>query len=243
MNATTGAPREACGSLLFHLTSRHFMHSIQASLPKTSPLRTAVLLSALLLAAAASTQAGAAEYGKDGTRLYVGGAIGRSSYSLPSSSRVPVPWGGEKNSKSGTAFKLYGGYRFSDTFGVEGGYARLGRVKQWNTSYSVFGANSVLENGTGQVFYAAATARLPLGESFALNGRLGVAHGRVSAGNSHRLFGGESIGGNGTGLMAGFGAEYAVTRNLSITADYDYFGKVSKHAKAGLLTVGVRANF
>ena len=43
--------------------------------------------------------------------------------------------------------------------------------------------------------------------------------------------------------MAGFGAEYAVTRNLSITADYDYFGKVSKHAKAGLLTVGVRANF
>ena len=156
---------------------------------------------------------------------------------------MPVPWGGEKNSKSGTAFKLYGGYRFTDTFGVEGGYARLGRVKQWNTSYSGFGAHSVLENGTGQVFYAAATARLPLGESFALNGRLGVAHGRVSAGNSHRLFGGESIGGNGTGLMAGFGAEYAVTRNLSITADYDYFGKVSKHAKAGLLTVGVRANF
>ena len=66
------------------------MHSIQASLPKTSPLRTAVLLSALLLAAAASTQAGAADYGKDGTRLYVGGAIGRSSYSLPSSSRVPA---------------------------------------------------------------------------------------------------------------------------------------------------------
>ncbi|WP_208509108.1 outer membrane beta-barrel protein [Variovorax paradoxus] len=219
------------------------MHSNPASLPKTSSLRTALLLSALLLGAAASMKAGAAEYGKEPTRLYVGGAIGRSSYSLPSSSRVPVPWGGEKNSKSGTAFKVYGGYRFTDTFGVEGGYARLGRVKQWNTSYSVFGANSVLENGTGQVFYAAATARLPLGESFALNGRLGVAHGRVSAGNNHRLFGGESIGGNGTGLMAGFGAEYAVTRNLSITADYDYFGKVSKHAKAGLLTVGVRANF
>ena len=44
------------------------MPSHQASLPKTSPLRTALLLSALLLAAAASMRASAADHGKDTTR-------------------------------------------------------------------------------------------------------------------------------------------------------------------------------
>jgi OOP family OmpA-OmpF porin len=172
------------------------------------------------------------------TRLYVGGAIGRSSFSLSNANSVPVPWGGEKGSKSGTAYKLYGGYRFTETFGVEAGYARLGRVSQWT---SVRGL-STLQNGSGQVFYAAATARLPLGDSFALNGRLGVSRGRISGGDNW-VPANQRISGSATGVMAGFGAEYRMTKNLSVTADYDYFGKLSKQAKGGMLSVGLRANF
>jgi opacity protein-like surface antigen len=170
--------------------------------------------------------------------IYVGGAIGRSSYSLSSSNRVPVPWGGEKSSKAGTAYKLYGGYRLTETFGVEAGYARLGRVSQWSSN----GAYSRLQAGTGQVFYAAATARLPLGESFALNGRLGIARGRIS-GDNNWVLPGQRISGSSTGMMVGFGAEYRMTQNLSITADYDYFGKLSKQAKGGMVTVGLKASF
>jgi OOP family OmpA-OmpF porin len=172
------------------------------------------------------------------TGPYVGGAIGRSSYSLSSSNRVPVPWGGEKSSKTGTAYKLYGGYRLTENFGVEAGYARLGRVSQWSSG----GAYSRLQSGTGQVFYAAATARLPLGDSFAINGRLGVSRGRVS-GDNNWVPVNQRISGSSTGVMAGFGAEYRVTQNLAITADYDYFGKLSKQAGGGMLTVGLKASF
>jgi OOP family OmpA-OmpF porin len=185
----------------------------------------------------ASLAAHAADPALD-TRLYVGGAIGRSSFSLSNAGGTPVPWGGQKNSKSGSAYKLYGGYRFTETFGVEAGYARLGRVSQWT---SVRGL-STLQNGSGNVFYAAATARLPLGDSFALNGRLGISRGRISGGDNW-VPANQRISGSSTGVMAGFGAEYRITKNLSATADYDYFGKLSKQAKGGMLTVGLRANF
>jgi OOP family OmpA-OmpF porin len=176
--------------------------------------------------------------------FYAGGAIGRSSFSLSSSNSVPAPWGGEKSGKAGTAYKLYGGYRLTPNFGVEAGYARLGRVSQWTPGYGYgygYGA-STLQSGSGQAFYAAATARLPLGDAFALNGRLGVAYGRIS-GRDNGVPGYQRFSGSSTGVMAGFGAEYRVTKNLAITADYDYFGKLSKQAKGGMLTVGVKASF
>lgn len=171
------------------------------------------------------------------TGFYAGGGIGHSSFSLSSSSSAPAPWGGEKSSKAGTAYKLYG-YRLTEHFGAEAGYARLGRVSQWTSAYGV----STLQSGSGQAFYAAATARLPLGESFAVNGRIGIAHGRISgAGNG--VPGNRRFSGGANGVMAGFGAEYRVTQNLAITADYDYFGKLSKQAKGGMLTVGLKASF
>lgn len=197
------------------------------------------VLAALVMGTAslAAHAAPAADTALD-TRLYVGGAIGRSSFSLSNAGGAPVPWGGEKNSKSGTAYKLYGGYRFTETFGVEAGYARLGRVSQWTSVRGI----STLQNGSGNVFYAAATARLPLGDSFALNGRLGISRGRISGGDNW-VPANQRIAGSSTGVMAGFGAEYRMTKNLSVTADYDYFGKLSKQAKGGMLTVGLRANF
>ncbi len=203
-------------------------HSQASALP--------ILLAALLLGTFAMG-VHAAEPEKD-TGLYAGGAIGRSSFSLSSSSSAPVPWGGEKNSKAGTAYKLYGGYRLTENFGVEAGYARLGRVSQWTSAYGVF----TQQSGSGQAFYAAATARLPLGDAFAINGRLGISRGRIS-GSDNAVAGSQRFSGSSTGVMAGFGAEYRVTQNLAITADYDYFGKLSKQAKGGMLTVGLKASF
>ena len=106
------------------------------------------VLAALVMGTAslAAHAAPAADTALD-TRLYVGGAIGRSSFSLSNAGGAPVPWGGEKNSKSGTAYKLYGGYRFTETFGVEAGYARLGRVSQWTSVRGI----STLQNGSGNV--------------------------------------------------------------------------------------------
>lgn len=200
---------------------------------------------ALLLLGAVSAGAHAA----DDTRLYIGGAVGRSTYNLPKNngttpSLFPV-FG--KNSKSGTAFKVYGGYRFTENFGVEVGYARLGSFSRAGNGW--YGGLPRQEKGTGNVFYGAATARLPLSDAFAINGRLGFARGRVNGGDnaygySNTLFAHDQrIGGRATGLMFGVGLEYALTRNIALTADYDHFGKLSKQVKGGMFTVGVRANF
>lgn len=167
-------------------------------------------------------------------RLYVGTSMGGSGFSLASSGTTPGAQRKEAD-KRGTAYKLYGGYRLTEHFGIEGGYARLGRVSQWTPVRGAY----ALQSASGQAFYGAATARLPLGEAFALNGRLGLARGKVS-GNDQ---GAHSLSGSATGAMAGFGAEYSVSRNVSLTADFDYFGKLSKPVKSGMLTVGLRANF
>lgn len=189
-------------------------------------------LTALLLGTA-SLGVLAAEPGLD-SRLYMGASMGGSSFSLASSGTTAA-FERRDGDKKGTAYKLYGGYRLTEHFGIEAGYARLGRVSQWTSVRGV----SALQSASGQAFYGAATARMPLGESFALNGRLGLARGKVS-GNDHAA---PSLSGNATGVMAGFGAEYSVSRNIALTADFDYFGKLSKQVKGGMLTVGLRANF
>lgn len=198
-----------------------------------TPICTAL---ATLLLGTVSMGACAAEPRND-TPFYAGGSMGGSSFSVPSPS-IPAPAGGEKADKRGTAFKVYGGYRLTENFGVEAGYARLGRVSQWA---SVNG-RPTLQSGSGNAIYGAATAHWPLGDSFALNGRLGLARGKVSGGDSQTPAG-QKISGNATGVMAGFGAEYRMSSNIALTADYDHFGKLSKHAKAGMLTVGLRASF
>lgn len=196
----------------------------------------ACLSLAALLFGAFPLGAYAAEAAND-SRLYVGGSMGGSSFSVPSS-LVSAPPVGEKNDKSGTAYKLYGGYRLTEHFGVEGGYARLGRVSQW----TAVKGGSTLQSGSGQAVYGAVTARMPIGDSFAVNARLGLASGKVSGGGA-AVPTGQKISGDATGVMAGLGAEYSVYKNIALTADFDYFGKLSKQAKGGMLTVGLRASF
>lgn len=187
-----------------------------------------IIVAATLLSSAA--QAAPSGEATQESRFYVGGSIGRSNFSLQSSN-VAVPSGKPKGDTRGNAAKLYAGYRFTETFGLEAGYARLGHVSRWGTA----DGQASLRGGTAQAFYGSATAHVALGDFLALNTRLGVARGKIS--------GDQGISGNGTGVMAGIGAEYRISKNISATADYDYFGKLSPQVKGGILTVGLRANF
>lgn len=188
-------------------------------------------IAAACLAALALGSAHAAEPALN-TGFYVGGAVGGSRYSLADP-------GGPVASKdtTGTGFKLYGGWRFNENFGVEGGYARLGKFSERVR----LGGAEVEQSGTGRAFYGAVTGRFPVSESFALNGRAGLAFGRVSGTNV--LAAGANPIGSKRSLMVGLGVEYSLARNVALTADYDYFGKLSGNAKGGLWTVGLRTSF
>lgn len=199
------------------------------------PLRSCISLSALLLATGA-TALHAAEPVRD-SAFYVGATAGASHYSLSTASTAP-PQGGPRRDTQGTAFKLYGGYRLTEHFGAELGYAHLGRAHQWT---SVNGT-ALRDEGKGRAFYAAATAQLPLGDAFALHGRLGVARGKVTGGGTP-VPAAQGLAGSATGAIVGIGAAYKLTPTMSLTADYDRFTKLSRQAKGGMLTVGLRANF
>ena len=195
------------------------------------PSITSSILLPLALWSALAGSAQAAEPAPH-TGLYVGGAAGVSRYRL-SDPGAPVV----AKDTSGTGIKLYGGLRFTEHFGIEAGYAQLGqfseRVRQ--------GGAEVEQRGKGRVFYAAATGRIPVTEAIAINARAGIAQGRVSGSNA--LSASANPIGRERGLMLGGGVEYGLSRNLAITADYDHFGKLSRAAKGGLVTVGLRASF
>ena len=124
------------------------------------------LLSTLSLAAQAAPNDGL-------TGAYARVEVGRSNFGLSST----LPQAGFDD--HGQAVKVFGGYRFNENFGLEAGYAALGSFSE---SVTVGGA-SVKQDGKARSIFGAATGRLPLGESFALHGRLGLSSGKVSGTN------------------------------------------------------------
>jgi len=194
----------------------------------------ALLLGTCSLRASGAESAAEAATETATTRFYAGGALGGSTFDLPATDPPPPA----HSAKSAAALKAYFGYRLGPYFGVEGGYARLGSLSRWSAA----AGGSVEQKSNAQVFYAAAAGRWPISAAFALNGRLGLASGRISD-TARVLPDAPTAAGRTTGLMLGVGAEYSLSQRLALTADYDHFDKLSKASKGGMLTLGLRASF
>jgi OmpA-OmpF porin, OOP family len=193
------------------------------------------LLGALALAAGLGSMAHAADAApaaSDATGLYVGIGLGASKLG-------PRPDGsdGAHGDRPGAA-KVYGGYRLTETWGVEAGWAQLGRVHNDTTASD---GTTVHHNGHAHSLYLAGTGRLALGAGFSLTGKAGVSLGRVSAKEpGDTAF---TLGGSKAAPLLGIGAEYSVNRRVALTFDLDGYGKVSDQVKASTATVGVRFGF
>ena len=124
------------------------------------------LFSMLTIGAHAATNDG-------GVGPYARVEVGRTHLGL--SSALPLDSADDRSS----AVKIFGGYRFNENFGVEAGYAALGSFSE---NANVGGAN-VTQDGRARSIFGVATGRLPLGDSIALHGRLGVSFGKVSGTN------------------------------------------------------------
>ena len=135
----------------------------------------------LLLAAAFSA---ALVAGPASAQMYLGAGVGAS-----------------KTDTDENSWKLYGGFQFSPTWGLELGYTDLGRYR-----------GSDIESWS-----LAGTGTLPLGARWALLGILGAASNRPN-------FAGAS---NHTGLLVGVGVGYSMTRNLGLRLEYEDFGRLS----------------
>ena len=145
--------------------------------------------------------------------------------------------GGTHGDRPATA-KLYGGYRLTDTWGLEAGWVQLGRVHNDTTATD---GTPVHHNGDAHSLYLAGTGRLALGYGFSLTGKAGVSLGRVSAKDSSDTD--FTLGGSKASPLLGIGAEYKVNRHIALTFDLEGYGKVSDQVKASTATVGVRYGF
>ena len=153
--------------------------------------------------------------------------VGRTNFSL--SSKLPQV----SNDETGNAAKFFGGYRFTENFGAEVGYSALGSFSETVK----IGSGSVKQDGKARSVFAVATGRLPLSESFALHGRLGLSSGKVTGTNV--LPEGDNLMGSKRSALIGVGAEYKPMPNVAMTVNYDSYGKLSNNVKADSVVLGV----
>lgn len=169
---------------------------------------------------------------------YIGAGVVGSRYSFD----VPGAVSGDDHSGNKASGKLFAGYNFDKNWAIEGGYTDFGSQSY---NYTVNGNSGRLESDSHS-FYVAGKGTMPINEQFNVFGKLGAArnHGSIDATGAAATAG---LGGSGnkTSLYASVGGEYALNKNVSLSVEYEYYGKneIDQGRKNGALTAGLRYNF
>ena len=133
--------------------------------------------------------------------------------------------GGLSTDKSATGGKIYGGLAFTPNFGLEAGYATLGKFES--------AAGSVKADG----FFVDAVGTLPLGSGFSALGRVGVFNGKLDS----------SLAGDdrGTSYKVGAGLQYDFDPRLALRGEWERyrFDALGGKSNADMVSVGVNYKF
>ncbi len=146
---------------------------------------------------------------------YVGFGVGSSKISGADGTEMGFTYSGG-NANRGSV-KVFGGFQITPTWGAEAQYTDLGSRDVVETSGGVVtGRDSV----RASQFSIAGTGTLPLSQSFALIGKLGVSQNRIKA---------SGVNENKSDLLIGLGVSYSINPKMSVRAEYEDFGKISKN--------------
>jgi len=127
-------------------------------------------------------------------------------------------------------WKAFGGYRFNQYIGLEGGYTGFSRLEsQYQFQQAGVPAGSGTMSYNVYSWNVAVVPRLPLQQNFFLQGKLGAAF--TTTENTFNLNAGtySQQGTNEksrTNVLAGVGLGYDFPNGLSILGEYEYYGKV-----------------
>ncbi|MES2537007.1 MAG: outer membrane beta-barrel protein [Pseudomonadota bacterium] len=170
--------------------------------------------------------------------FHIGGNIGQGKVKLADSALVALSTSVTRETTA-TAFKVYGGYEFTRNWGVELGYADLGKI---NNIYHT-GVDVALDYKTS-AFYLAGTGTVPVSDQFSLFGKLGITSNKSKVNASVGSFASFSGKDDHSGVMFGVGAAYHFTKNIAMTVEYDDFGKTDESgSKASMWSLGMRYKF
>lgn len=131
--------------------------------------------------------------------------------------------------RSGTSYKLYGGYRFNPIYALEFGYVDLGR---FNTA-----TGSLKSTGV----FVDAVARWPITPRLSAIGKVGLFNGSLRSEDS--ISGDDKD--RGTQLKVGAGLEYRLSKNLSIRGEWERYKLNTSIGKPGVdnYTMGLLLRF
>jgi OOP family OmpA-OmpF porin len=135
--------------------------------------------------------------------------------------------------------RLAGGYYFNPAFALEVGYTKF--------ADSVYTSSTVSTTLSANAIQVAAVGFYPLNNQFDLTGKVGMSMNRVKDVGGY--FSGSSTWNDSyakTSLMYGIGAQYHMTKQLNIRAQYESFGDMTGTATAltaSAISVGAMFNF
>lgn len=132
------------------------------------------------------------------------------------------------------ALKLYGGMTVSDRYSVEIGYGSFGTYKVADPTPGSIEKFSL----AAKMLYAAGKASMPLGDLWSVFGKLGLAVNRTSEEANAQ----PSVSRTFVRPMIGFGAEYAITKNISGVLEYNFYG-TSGNFRQQKLELGAQYTF
>ena len=150
-------------------------------------------------------------------------------------------------SNNPTAYKFQLGYQVSTNLAVEGGYVDLGKITYSATGVVGVTLGTASETDNANAWNIDAVGILPLGNSFSVLGKLGVASVN-SSGAATLTLGAASVSGvankTKTSLTYGVGAKYDLSKNFSLRADLDnYDTGVTGTDRINVWTIGVGYKF
>jgi opacity protein-like surface antigen len=130
--------------------------------------------------------------------------------------------------------KIFGGYDFDKTWGVEAGYVDY---RKSDYSYNL-GTQTIHGQSEGHSTYIAGKATAPINDQFSVFGKLGVAENKVKLNDP--IFKGDTK----TEVYAGVGGQYNLNQKVALTLEYERFGKSKDIGqKADVITVGAKYAF
>ena len=126
-----------------------------------------------------------------------------------------------------TGMKIFGGYKFTPNFAVEGALVDLGEIS----------ATGPGGTATAEVdgFEVAAVGIYPINPQFGIFGKLGVFMWDVSGGGVA-----SGVSDDGTDIMFGAGVSWNITNRFGLRAEWERF---DVDEDADLLSVGIQFNF
>jgi OOP family OmpA-OmpF porin len=181
---------------------------------------------------AGATAMAAAQAQTTAPHAYLGAGVASAdhNYSLPGATNVSSD--GYKASG-----KVFGGYDFNQTWGVEAGYTDF---RKSHADYTLNG-NAGRAESKGHSFYVAGKATAPINDQFSIYGKVGAANNKRTLTATDPVLNRDV---SKTELYGAVGAEYKLNQQVGLIAEYERYGKSKDFgAKADVLTVGAKYNF